>query len=127
MRLMASRRAIGRALAVAAAALAAATAMAVTAHADRQPTLTAAIARVEAGGTLVLHGRGFPPDAHVTLRAGLPQAKTVRIGGAHTGRRGGFVARIAIHERAAAGRYVAMACHDRCRIKASTSFRVLRP
>ncbi len=90
-------------------------------------TLAAEDARVPAGKVLVVRGRGFPHDAHVALRAGRAGGETARIGGAHTGRRGSFVAEIRIDPDAPAGRYVAVACHDHCRVKAAVPFRVQRP
>jgi hypothetical protein len=123
---LASRR--RRALALGLLACAPAT-LGASAIAERSagPHLHASPARVERGGTVVLHGRGFPANVHVVLRATPPGKRSVRIGEAHTGRRGGFVAPVAIDARAALGRYVAAACHDRCRVKATVVFRVLRP
>jgi hypothetical protein len=92
-----------------------------------EPSLTSADVRVPAGEVLVVRGRGFPADVHVTLLAGKRRAKVEPIGAARTGRRGGFVARITIERDAAAGRYLAVACHDRCRNEATLRFRVLRP
>lgn len=89
--------------------------------------LTADDARVPAGEVLVLRGRSFPRDAHIVLRAGRAGDETERIGRARTGRRGSFVAEVRIDAETPAGRYVAVACHDRCRIKASVQFRVQRP
>lgn len=91
------------------------------------PSLQATHAQILPGGTLVLHGTGFPQSAHVTLRAARPDGDANRIGSADTGRRGGFVARVKINANVPPGRYVATACHDRCRVKATTTFRVLRP
>jgi hypothetical protein len=91
------------------------------------PRLHATPARVAQGGTIVLHGRGFPANAHIVLRATPPGRRAHRIGEAQTGLRGGFVAPIAIDDDAAPGAYVAAACHDRCRVKATVGFRVLRP
>ena len=91
------------------------------------PRLHATPARIAQGATVVLHGRGFPANAHIVLRATPPVGKAKRIGEAHTGLRGGFVAPIAIDDDAAPGAYVVAACHDRCRVKATSKFRVLRP
>lgn len=91
------------------------------------PRLHATPARVAPGGTVVLYGRGFPANAHIVLRATPPGGDSARIGEAHTGLRGGFVAPIEIDAGAAPGAYVAAACHDRCRLKATVQFRVLHP
>ena len=109
-----------------AAAAALALGAAPVAHHEARPRLSAAPGRVAAGATVVLGGRGFPPDAHIVLRAGRPHAPAARIGAAHTGRRGTFSAPIRIDADAAPGIYVAVACHDRCRQRASVRFRVLR-
>jgi hypothetical protein len=76
---------------------------------------------------MVLHGRGFPHGAHIVLRAGRPHAVAARIGEARAGLRGTFDASVRIDADASPGVYVALACHDRCRQKASVRFRVLRP
>jgi hypothetical protein len=91
------------------------------------PQLSAEPADVAPGETLVLSGRGFPRNAHIALLAGPPGSEAVRIGGAQTGRRGAFTARIRIRPRAAAGRLVALACVDQCRVKASARFRIVVP
>jgi hypothetical protein len=102
--------------------------LAVGAVAQREvvPRLHATPGKVARGGTVVLHGRGFPANAHVVLRATAPGRESKRIGEAQTGLRGGFVAPVAIDDDAALGPYVAVACHDRCRVKATANFRVLR-
>lgn len=92
--------------------------------AARVPQLTATPASVRPGETVTLHGSGFPRNAHVALLAGPPHADATRIGGARTGLRGGFVATIHIRAHAAAGRVVALACLDGCRVKASARFRI---
>jgi hypothetical protein len=92
---------------------------------DALPHLHATPVRVAPGGTVVLHGRGFPANAHIVLRATPPRGPSTRIGEAHSGLRGGFVAPIAIDAGAALGAYVAAACHDRCRVKATVHFRVV--
>lgn len=89
--------------------------------------LTVDDARVPAGAVLVLRGGSFPRDAHIVLRAGRAGDETERIGRARTGRRGSFVAEVRIDADTPAGRYVAVACHDRCRTKASVQFRVQQP
>jgi hypothetical protein len=89
------------------------------------PQLTAEPVEVVPGGTLVLRGRGFPRNARVVLLAGPPRAEAERIGGAVTGRRGGFRAEIRIRLPSDAGRFVALACHDECRVKASARFRIV--
>lgn len=91
-----------------------------------EATLSTQDARIAAGETLVVRGHGFPRDAHIVLRAGRDGRKTERIGDAETGRRGSFVAKIHIEADAVRGAYVAMACHDRCRIKATLLFHVGR-
>jgi hypothetical protein len=95
--------------------------------AARTPQLTADPTAVQAGGTLTLQGTGFPRNVHVTLLAGPPNAEATRIGGASTGRRGRFTATIRIRPHSAAGAFVALACHDACRVKASTRFRIVAP
>ena len=82
--------------------------------------------RVAPGGTLVLRGKGFPHRVHVVLRVGRPHHRARRVGGARTGLRGTFVAPIAIERGAHRGRYVAVACHDRCRVRARIHFRIVR-
>ncbi len=113
-------------LALSLVAAGAATAVALAAQAPQEPVLQPDVARVAAGGTLVLHGHGFPAGAHLVLRAGERGGATRRIGSADTGRRGTFVARIAINRRVGRGHYVAVVCQQHCRVKASTSFRVVR-
>ncbi len=93
----------------------------------RTPQLTADPAAVRAGGTLTLRGTGFPRNVHLVLLAGPPNAEASRIGGASTGQRGRFTATIHIRPRSSAGTFVAMACHDDCRVKASTRFRIVAP
>ena len=95
--------------------------------APRTPQLTAEPTAVQAGGTLTLQGTGFPRNAHVTLLAGPRDAEATRIGGATTGRRGRFTATIRIRPHSSAGALVALACHDACRVKASTRFRIVAP
>lgn len=99
----------------------------VTGHGVAGPVLLTDDARVTAGEALVVRGRGFPKNAHISLRAGRDGKGTSRIGSAETGRRGAFVARVRIDEDAHAGRYVAMACHDHCKVKATLHFHVQQP
>jgi hypothetical protein len=99
-------------------------ARAAAAHA---PELTAEPAAVQPGETLTLEGRGFPRNAHLALLAGPPGTEGERIGGAQTGRRGRFVATIRIRKPASAGTFVALACFDACRVKASARFRIVAP
>jgi len=91
------------------------------------PRLTADPVAVHPGEAVTLQGSGFPPNVHIALMAGPPHAEATRIGGAQTGRRGRFLAKIRIRSRSSAGAFVALACHDRCRVKASARFRVLEP
>lgn len=91
------------------------------------PSLTAEPQATAPGDTLVLRGRGFPRNAQIELLAGPPGGDAQRIGGAQTGRRGVFTARIRIRPRSDAGRFVALACHDACRVKASARFSILAP
>jgi hypothetical protein len=93
--------------------------------AARVPQLTAEPSAVAAGSTLTLLGRGFPRNVHIALMAGPPQSEATRIGGATTGLRGRFSATIHIRPQASPGRFVAFACHDGCRIKATTTFRIV--
>jgi hypothetical protein len=95
--------------------------------AARTPTLTAEPTAVQAGTTLTLTGTGFPRNAHISLMAGPPHADAARIGGASTGKRGRFVATIHIRPHSSAGRFVAAACYDACRVKASARFRIVAP
>lgn len=88
------------------------------------PQLTADPLAVQPGATLTLQGRGFPRNAHVALMAGPPHGETTRIGGAQTGLRGRFTATIHIRPDSSAGRFVALACHDDCRVQASARFRI---
>jgi hypothetical protein len=76
------------------------------------------------GGRVVFYGSGFAPLVRVSLLAGPPASDAVRIGSARTDAEGGFVAPIAIERAVAPGRYVALACRHRCRVKATASFRV---
>ncbi|MGN6190501.1 MAG: hypothetical protein ACTHOE_16550 [Conexibacter sp.] len=91
------------------------------------PELTAASATVKPGDTLVLTGRGFPRNSHLVLLAGPLDADGKRIGGALTGRRGTFTAKIQIRARSSAAALVARACFDACRIAASARFRIVTP
>jgi hypothetical protein len=93
----------------------------------RAAQLTAAPATVQPGDPVTLQGSGFPRNVHVALLAGPPHAQATRVGGAQTGRRGSFVATIHIRARADAGAFVALACHDACRVKASARFRIVAP
>jgi hypothetical protein len=95
--------------------------------AERTPTLTADAATVKPGETLTLKGRGFPSNAHLSLLAGPPDADAKRIGGAQTGRRGTFTARIRIREHSTAAAVVARACFDACNVRASARFRIVTP
>lgn len=91
------------------------------------PKLAVESAHVQAGGTVVVHGNGFPRRADVVLLAAAPHVRAKQIGTARTGVHGGFVAPIRIDIHATPGVYVATACHDGCRLKASVRFRVLSP
>jgi hypothetical protein len=82
---------------------------------------------VKPGETLRLTGRGFPRNAHLALMAGPPNGEATRIGGAQTGRRGSFTAKILIRARSSAGAFVALACFDGCGVKASARFRIVTP
>jgi hypothetical protein len=93
----------------------------------RTPQLTAEPSAVQPGEMLTLEGRGFPRNAHLALLAGPPGTEAERIGGAQTGRRGRFVATIRIRKPASAGPFVALACFDACRVKASARFRIVAP
>jgi hypothetical protein len=95
--------------------------------AARAPQLTVDPAAVPPGATLTLVGRGFPRNAHVALLAGPPDEEPARMGGARTGLRGRFSATIHLRPRASAGRFVALACSDGCRVKASAAFRIVAP
>ncbi|HEU4701181.1 MAG TPA: hypothetical protein VFS37_01770 [Conexibacter sp.] len=97
------------------------------AAADQTPQLTTASATVKPGETLTLKGRGFPSNAHLALLAGPPNAGTRRIGGAQTGRRGTFTAKIRVRADSSAGALVARACFDACTVKASARFRIVTP
>jgi hypothetical protein len=91
------------------------------------PKLTADRVAVEPGGTLTLEGTGFPRNAHLALMAGPPHGASTRIGGAETGKGGRFVATIHVRPHSSAGAFVALACHDSCRVKASARFRIVAP
>ncbi|HET6448616.1 MAG TPA: hypothetical protein VFG31_05855 [Conexibacter sp.] len=93
--------------------------------AARTPQLTADPVAVQPGGTLTLEGSGFPGNVHVALMAKPPHGATTRIGGAETGRHGHFLATIHIRPQSSAGAFVALACHDDCRLKASARFRIV--
>jgi hypothetical protein len=91
----------------------------------RTPHLTADATTVRPGGSLTLTGRGFPSNARIALLGGPPDGEVRRIGGAQTGRRGRFVATIRIRERSSASAFVAKACFDACRVKATVRFRIV--
>jgi hypothetical protein len=95
--------------------------------AARTPQLTAEPTAVQAGDTLTLQGTGFPRNVHVVLRAGAPHAEAARIGGASTGRRGRFTATVRTRPHSDAGTFVAQACFDGCRVKATARFRIVGP
>lgn len=95
--------------------------------AERSPRLSADSATVKPGETLTLKGRGFPSNAHVALLAGPHAGDAKRIGGAETGTRGTFTAKIRIREHSSAAALVARACSDACSVKASTRFRIVTP
>lgn len=91
------------------------------------PSLTTDTTTVRPGETLTLTGRGFPRNERLALLAGPPKEDGQRIGGAQTGRRGSFTAKIRIRARSDAGAFVARACFDACRVKASVRFRIVAP
>jgi hypothetical protein len=96
--------------------------------AARVATLTADRAVVPPGGALTLRGRGFPRNAHVALLARRQHGTAAtRVGGANTGRNGSFSATIHVRPRSSAGRFVLLACHDRCSVQASAAFRIVAP
>ena len=95
--------------------------------AERTPQLTADRTAVKPGETLTLRGHGFPHNAHLALMAGPPDGEAERIGGAQTGRRGSFTAKIQVRARSSAGPFVALACFGGCGVKASTRFRIVTP
>lgn len=102
-------------------------AMALAAPQATRPKLTVERAHVQTGGTVTLHGNGFPRRAGIVLLATPPHGNATQIGTARTGVHGGFAAPIRIDAHAAPGIYVATACHDDCRLTASVRFRVLSP
>jgi len=126
MRGMPSRRALA-ALAILAlgAGAPAAAALRSGASTAAMPHLTAAAAAVRPGATFTLRGSGFPAAARLTLLAGPPHGRKSPIGSARTGRNGDFVATIRVRARAAAGAFVALACRDACRVRASARFRII--
>ena len=95
--------------------------------AARTPQLTADAATVKPGETLTLSGRGFPSNAHLALLAGPHNGDAKRIGGAQTGQRGTFTAKIRIRKDSSAAALIARACFDACNVKASTRFRIVTP
>lgn len=111
---------------LAAAAGVTATAAPTAGTARPKPALRAHTVRVAAGATFVVRGTGFPHRARLVLRAGRPDAKAPRIGSARTGRLGTFRATIRVMSGTAPGAYVVRACRNRCRVKATLRFRVVR-
>lgn len=95
--------------------------------ATQTPQLVASATAVQPGGSLTLHGSGFPANARLALLAGPAHAQATQIGTAVTGRRGSFVATIHIRPRSAPAALVALACHDACRVRAAARFRIVRP
>lgn len=89
-----------------------------------RPSLTARPRTAAPGGTVVLYGAGFPARRRVTLLANAPGGEPVPIGRATADGDGEFVAPIAIQRDVLPGRYLASACRQRCKVKATTSFRV---
>ncbi|MDO8210723.1 hypothetical protein [Conexibacter sp. CPCC 206217] len=117
-------------VAVVLAAVACTAAVAVAAPAARRaqaPTLEVRPRAATPGGRVVFYGSGFAPLARVVLLAGPSASATVKIGAARTDADGAFVAPIAIQRDVTPGRYVASACRQRCRVKATAMFRVLTP
>ena len=105
-------------------------AVAVASPAAKRAQAPALVVRPRAaspGGSVVFYGTGFAPMARVVLLAGLPDGVPARIGSARTDADGAFVAPIAIQRDVAPGRYTALACRHRCRVKATSAFRVLTP
>ncbi|HST41364.1 MAG TPA: hypothetical protein VLK58_17735 [Conexibacter sp.] len=92
--------------------------------ARRAPALAIRPGSALRGGRVVFYGSGFPPLVRVSLLAGPPASEAVRIGSARTNADGSFVAPIAIERAVTPGRYVALACRHRCRVKATAAFRV---
>lgn len=83
-------------------------------------------AHVRPGGTVVLHGAGFPARASVVLLATPPHGRRERIGSAHAGDLGTFDAKVVVDPRSAGGVYVAAACPSPCKRQATATFRVMR-
>ncbi len=108
-----------------AAALAALAALPAAHAAVGAPRLGATPTAARPGASLELTGRGFPASAHLVLLVRRPHGRTVRMGSAVTGSRGGFVATIRIRSRAAAGTFDAIACQDACRVQVSVRFRIV--
>jgi hypothetical protein len=94
--------------------------------APRLPQLTADPLVVHAGEALTLTGRGFPASVGLALLVRV-DGRTTRIGGARTGRGGGFLATIRVRPHASADRFVVLACRDACRLQASARFRIAAP
>ncbi|MCW2951349.1 MAG: hypothetical protein JWQ48_519 [Conexibacter sp.] len=88
--------------------------------------LTVTPIHVRQGGTMVLHGAGFPAQARVLLQATPPQGPRRALGTARAGSSGTFDATIRIARRAALGVYVAIACPGACTRQATVSFRVMQ-
>lgn len=91
---------------------------------EAPPALEIRPRAADRGGRVVLYGSGFPPLARVSLLAGPPASEAVKIGSARTDADGAFVAPITIERAVEPGRYVALACRHRCRVKATANFRV---
>ena len=93
--------------------------------AARAPQLVASPIAVKPGATLKLEGSGFARNAHVVLLAGPLRRAPTRIGSAVAGLHGRFVATIRIRAHAATRAFVAVACQDACRVRASVRFRIV--
>lgn len=90
------------------------------------PHLKALPVHVHPGGSVRLHGSGFPKLTRVMLLATPPHGARRQIGTARAGSDGSFDAPIQVDPRSVSGVYVAVACVSPCRVKATAPFRVLR-
>ena len=90
----------------------------------RAVTLDVSPRTVQRGAILTFTGSRWPARSRVNLLVGPPRSEASPVGVAVTDARGRFVRRIRISRQAMPGPYVALACRNACRTKASASFRI---
>lgn len=76
------------------------------------------------GGKLSVKGKGWAPDARVSILVGRPRSEAAKLGTLRTNSRGRFKGTLKLNRSAEQGRYVLLACRRKCAIKAKAKFRI---